>query len=117
MNRPLCLLAVSAIGLIAGCTSRNNMFERPYIGTWYAQGQETSYTWKLEEDGDFGEGKGYVTPDAKGGSWHVDKGNELVVTTKVDGKTVEQRGRAKVVGNTMTVEKADGTIIFTKIGE
>jgi hypothetical protein len=112
MNRPLGILAAVAFAMLVGCTpSRDNKYEGPYIGTWYAQGQESSFTWRLDKSGDFGEDPGFVTPVTDDGTWRVDRG-ELILR-KAD-KT-EERVKANVVGNTMTVEQDGQTIIFTRI--
>jgi hypothetical protein len=116
MNRPLRILAVLALGAIAGCASRNNKYERDYIGTWYAQGQDSSFTWKLDADGDFGQAKGFVTPKTDDGSWRVDRG-QLIIQRRQDGKKQETRAKASVVGNTLTIEEDGRTTVFTKIGE
>ena len=114
MNRPLGILAVVALALVTGCgSSRDNAQERAYIGTWYAQGQDPSFTWRLDKAGDFGQDPGYVTPETDDGSWRVDRG-ELILR-KAD-KT-EERAKAKVVGDTMTVEQDGKTIIFTRISK
>ena len=116
MNRPLRILAVVTLALIAGCASRDNPYEREYIGIWYSQGQDPSLTWKLEDDGDFGRGEGYVKVDAEQGSWRVDRG-ELILTQRKDGKRVEERVKARVIGNTLTVDKDGKTLIFTRVGK
>ncbi len=116
MNRPLRILAVTLIGLIAGCVSRNNQTEGPYIGTWYAQGRDPSLTWRLADDGGYGQANGFVTPDANQGSWSVEDG-ELIIVKKTDGDGVKERLKAKVVGNTMTVDQPGGPLIFTRVSK
>ena len=79
-------VSLLALACISGCASRrDNYAERPYIGTWYAQGQENSYTWKLDSDGSFGKSTGYVTPKTDDGSWRVDRG-DLILNVKDRGK-------------------------------
>ena len=116
MNRPLRILAVSIIGLIAGCASRNNQIEGPYIGTWYAQGRDPSLTWKLAENGAYGEGTGFITPETDDGSWSVEDG-QLIIRKKSDGEKEQKRLKAKVVGNTMTVDQPGGPLILTRVAK
>lgn len=113
MNRPLRILAAVALALIAGCSgSRDNPYERDYIGTWYAQGQNSSsFSWRLDKSGDFGEEPGFVMPRTDDGTWRADRG-ELILRKK---DKTEERIKAQVVGNTMTVEKDGKTYIFTRI--
>ena len=113
MNRPLRVLAVSVIGLIAGCASRNNQNEGPYIGTWYAQGRNPSLTWKLAPDGSYGEGQGFVTPATDDGTWSV-KDGQLILKKSGDG---QQQLKANVVGDTLTVDQPDGPLIFTRVAK
>jgi hypothetical protein len=116
MNRPLRVLAVILVGLIAGCASRKNQTEGPYIGTWYAQGRDPSLTWKLAEDGGYGEANGFVTPETNDGSWSVEDG-DLIINKKSDGDGKPQHLKAKVVGNTLTVDQPGGPLIFTRVAK
>jgi hypothetical protein len=97
--------------LVAGCATHKSQSEAPYVGTWYAQGRDPSLTWRLSENGGYGEGTGFVTPSTDQGSWKAEKG-ELVITKKGDG---QQRVKAKVVGDTMTVDEPGGPLIFMRV--
>jgi hypothetical protein len=114
MIRPLGILAAVMMALTTGCApSRDNEYERPYIGTWYAQGQDPSLTWRLSKDGGFGEDNGFVTPATDDGEWRVDRGQLIV---RKDGAP-QKTAKVTVIGDTLTVEEDGKTTIFTRIAK
>lgn len=104
----LCVLAVT------GCGGRNiSTSEQKYVGAWFSQGEEQSFSWRLADDGTFGEGKGFTTPAPDDGEWRVE-GDTLVLTRTKDGKEVEERYKISANATQLTVDQGGKFMVFTR---